>query len=88
VLFTLRMLEGLSGYSLPDDLPSGTGLQITQGVIQSIPIAGTYISFFLFGGQFPGHGLDWPGGGVVAGSGSTIGIIMPRCARACLKSVS
>jgi len=54
-LFTLAMLEGLFGYSLPDDLLSGTGLRITQGVLQSIPVAGTYLSFFLFGGEFPGH---------------------------------
>ena len=55
VLFTLGMLEGLFGYSLPDDLLSGTGLRITQGVMQSIPVVGTYLSCFLFGGAFPGH---------------------------------
>jgi ubiquinol-cytochrome c reductase cytochrome b subunit len=55
ILFTLGMLEGLFGYSLPDDLLSGTGLKITQGVLQSIPIVGTYMSFFLFGGTYPGH---------------------------------
>jgi ubiquinol-cytochrome c reductase cytochrome b subunit len=57
VIFTLGMLEGLFGYSLPDDLLSGTGLRITQGVLQSIPVVGTYASFFLFGGQFPGHDI-------------------------------
>jgi quinol---cytochrome-c reductase cytochrome b subunit len=57
VLFTLGMLEGLFGYSLPDDLLSGTGLRITQGVLQSIPIVGTYFSYFLFGGPFPGHDI-------------------------------
>ena len=31
VLFTLGILEGLFGYSLPDDLLSGTGLRITRG---------------------------------------------------------
>jgi len=54
VLFTLGMLEGLFGYSLPDDLLSGTGLRILEGVLLGIPIVGTYLSFFLFGGQFPG----------------------------------
>ncbi len=54
VLFTLALLEGLFGYSLPDDLLSGAGLRITQGVLQSIPIVGTYLSFFLFGGEYPG----------------------------------
>jgi ubiquinol-cytochrome c reductase cytochrome b subunit len=55
VLFTLAFTEGLFGYSLPDDLLSGTGLRILEGVLLSIPIVGTYLSFFLFGGQFPGH---------------------------------
>jgi ubiquinol-cytochrome c reductase cytochrome b subunit len=53
-LFTLGMLEGLFGYSLPDDLLSGAGLRILEGVLLGIPIVGTYLSFFLFGGQFPG----------------------------------
>jgi ubiquinol-cytochrome c reductase cytochrome b subunit len=57
VLFTLSLLEGLFGYSLPDDLLSGAGLRITQGVLQSIPLVGTYLSFFLFGGQYPGHDI-------------------------------
>ncbi len=57
VLFTLSLFEGLFGYSLPDDLLSGAGLRITQGVLQSIPIVGTYLSFFLFGGQYPGNDI-------------------------------
>src|SRR5580693_10282710 len=57
ILFTLGMLEGLFGYSLPDDLLSGTGLRILEGVILGIPIVGTYLSFFLFGGQFPGNDI-------------------------------
>jgi ubiquinol-cytochrome c reductase cytochrome b subunit len=57
VLFTLGLLEGLFGYSLPDDLLSGTGLRITEGVALGIPIIGTYLSFFLFGGQFPGNDI-------------------------------
>jgi ubiquinol-cytochrome c reductase cytochrome b subunit len=57
VLFTLAFTEGLFGYSLPDDLLSGTGLRILEGVLLSIPIVGTYLSFFLFGGQFPGHDI-------------------------------
>src|SRR5262252_2438789 len=55
ILLTLGMLEGLFGYSLPDDLLSGAGLRILEGVIQSIPIVGTYMAYFLFGGAFPGH---------------------------------
>src|SRR5918992_6339758 len=56
-LFTLALVEGLFGYSLPDDLLSGAGLRITAGVAQSIPLVGTYISFFLFGGEFPGEDI-------------------------------
>ncbi|NBE98458.1 ubiquinol-cytochrome c reductase cytochrome b subunit [Nonomuraea sp. KC401] len=54
-LFTLALVEGLTGYSLPDDLLSGAGLRITQGVLMSLPLVGTYLSFFLFGGEYPGH---------------------------------
>jgi len=54
-LLTLGLVEGLFGYSLPDDLLSGAGLRILEGVMQSIPLVGTYLAFFLFGGPFPGH---------------------------------
>jgi ubiquinol-cytochrome c reductase cytochrome b subunit len=57
ILFTLGLLEGLFGYSLPDDLLSGAGLRILEGVLQSIPIVGTYLAFFLFGGPFPGNDI-------------------------------
>ncbi|NMM16118.1 MAG: ubiquinol-cytochrome c reductase cytochrome b subunit [Cellulomonas sp.] len=58
--FTLMLLglaAGFTGYSLPDDVLSGNGLRITDGVIRSVPILGSYISYFLFGGEFPGHDL-------------------------------
>jgi len=57
ILLTLGFVEGLFGYSLPDDLLSGTGLRITSAIIQAIPLVGTYVSFFLFGGEFPGVGF-------------------------------
>ena len=53
-LLTLGLLEGFAGYSLPDDLLSGTGLRIAQGIMLSLPVVGTYLSFFIFGGEFPG----------------------------------
>ncbi|MFS2293064.1 MAG: ubiquinol-cytochrome c reductase cytochrome b subunit [Actinomadura sp.] len=56
-MFTLGIVEGLFGYSLPDDLLSGTGLRITQGVAESIPVVGTYLYMFLFGGEFPGQDI-------------------------------
>ncbi|MGX1267929.1 cytochrome bc1 complex cytochrome b subunit [Streptomyces phaeoluteigriseus] len=57
LLLVLAMFAGLTGYDLPDDLLSGTGLQVVNGTILSIPIVGTYLSFFLFGGEFPGDDL-------------------------------
>ncbi|WP_125612151.1 cytochrome b [Specibacter cremeus] len=57
VLLILSLADGFTGYSLPDDLLSGNGLRIIDGVIKSIPIIGTYISFFLFGGEFPGTAI-------------------------------
>ncbi|MEV0981406.1 ubiquinol-cytochrome c reductase cytochrome b subunit [Streptomyces sp. NPDC049915] len=54
-LFMLALAEGFAGYSLPDDLLSGTGLRIAQGIMLSLPVVGTYVSFFVFGSQFPGH---------------------------------
>jgi len=53
-LATLALAAGFSGYSLPDDLLSGNGLQIARGIVQSIPIIGTWGAFLLFGGEFPG----------------------------------
>jgi ubiquinol-cytochrome c reductase cytochrome b subunit len=56
-LFALALVEGLFGYSLPDDQLSGAGLRIFEGVLQGIPIVGTYLAYFLFGGPFPGHDI-------------------------------
>jgi ubiquinol-cytochrome c reductase cytochrome b subunit len=54
VLLLLGILEGFAGYSLPDDLLSGTGLRIADGLVKATPVVGTYMSFFMFGGEFPG----------------------------------
>ncbi|MGC5627104.1 cytochrome b [Georgenia sp. Z1344] len=53
-LMILGLLAGFSGYSLPDDVLSGNGLRIADGVAKSIPIIGSYASYGLFGGEFPG----------------------------------
>ncbi|HJQ42762.1 MAG TPA: cytochrome bc complex cytochrome b subunit [Jatrophihabitantaceae bacterium] len=53
-LIGLSIIEGFAGYSLPDDLLSGTGLRIADAIMLSIPVVGTWISFLIFGGQFPG----------------------------------
>ncbi|MPV38580.1 cytochrome bc1 complex cytochrome b subunit [Georgenia subflava] len=53
-LMILGLAAGFSGYSLPDDVLSGNGLRIADGVAKSIPIIGSYASYGLFGGEFPG----------------------------------
>ncbi|NEA26755.1 ubiquinol-cytochrome c reductase cytochrome b subunit [Actinomadura bangladeshensis] len=53
-MLVLVMFNGLFGYSLPDDLLSGTGLRILEGVTAGIPLVGSYAVMFLFGGEFPG----------------------------------
>ncbi|WP_111719691.1 ubiquinol-cytochrome c reductase cytochrome b subunit [Homoserinimonas sp. OAct 916] len=57
VLFILAMAEGFTGYSLPDDLLSGNGLRIIDGMVKGIPIIGTWTSFLIFGGEFPGEDI-------------------------------
>jgi len=56
-LLTIVMLEGFSGYSLPDDLLSGTGLRVVYSIVESIPLIGTWLAFSIWGGPFPGHVL-------------------------------
>ena len=57
VLFILGMFEGFTGYSLPDDLLSGTGVRIASGITMSVPVVGTWIHWVLFGGEFVGDEL-------------------------------
>ena len=54
-MLILAILEGFIGYSLPDDLISGTGLRIGYSIAESIPFVGSYLVTFLWGGQFPGQ---------------------------------
>ena len=54
-LLTLGIVEGFLGYSLPDDLLSGTGIRIAEAIIQALPLVGSYLAFFAFGGAFPGE---------------------------------
>lgn len=56
ILLLCAMGAGFTGYSLPDDMLSGTGLRIADSVALSIPVAGEWLSFLLLGGYFPsGH---------------------------------
>jgi ubiquinol-cytochrome c reductase cytochrome b subunit len=52
-LLILAIANGFTGYSLPDDLLSGTGLRIAYSIVLSIPLAGEWMAFLIFGGEFP-----------------------------------
>jgi ubiquinol-cytochrome c reductase cytochrome b subunit len=54
LLLVLGMFTGFTGYSLPDDLLSGTGVRFMEGAILAVPLVGTYLAMFLYGGEFPG----------------------------------
>ncbi|MFD6140612.1 cytochrome bc complex cytochrome b subunit [Promicromonospora sp. NPDC060271] len=54
-MLILALAAGFSGYSLPDDVLSGNGLRIIDGVVKSIPVIGSFMSFLVFGAEFPGH---------------------------------
>ncbi|MEU1409705.1 ubiquinol-cytochrome c reductase cytochrome b subunit [Streptomyces sp. NPDC005728] len=57
LILVLAIVEGFLGYSLPDDLLSGTGLRIFEGITLAIPLVGTYLQMFIFGGEFPAHDI-------------------------------
>jgi ubiquinol-cytochrome c reductase cytochrome b subunit len=55
LIFIVSLVGGWSGYALPDDMLSGTGLRIVEGIALGIPLIGTPLSRLLFGGEFPGE---------------------------------
>ena len=55
LLLILAMFEGFFGYSLPDDLLSGTGIRAALSSITfGLPVVGTWLHWAIFGGDFPG----------------------------------
>jgi ubiquinol-cytochrome c reductase cytochrome b subunit len=54
-LLILAIANGFTGYSLPDDQLSGTGLRIAYSVVISVPVVGVWTAFLVFGGEFPGE---------------------------------
>jgi ubiquinol-cytochrome c reductase cytochrome b subunit len=52
-LLLLALVAGLTGYSLSDDLLSGTGLRITDAVVAAVPFVGPWLAYLIFGGEFP-----------------------------------
>ena len=56
-MLLLALANGFTGYSLPDDLLSGTGLRIAYSIALSIPFVGTWLTFLVFGGEFPAEDI-------------------------------
>ena len=56
--FLVVLVCGWSGYGLPDDNLSGTGLRIVQGTTLAVPFVGTWLTSVLFGGEFPGRIIE------------------------------
>lgn len=54
LILIAALAGGWSGYALPDDMLSATGLRIFEGILLSIPVVGTWAKQLIFGGQFPG----------------------------------
>lgn len=52
-MLLLALANGFTGYSLPDDLLSGTGLRIAYSIVLSIPLIGEWMAGLAFGGVFP-----------------------------------
>src|SRR4051795_2740950 len=55
IMLVLALLMGVTGYSLPDDLLSGTGLRIISAILLSIPVIGTWAHFAVFNGDYVGE---------------------------------
>jgi ubiquinol-cytochrome c reductase cytochrome b subunit len=53
-ILVVALLEGYLGYSLVDDLLSGMGLAIGNGVALSIPFVGANLGSLIWDGPFPG----------------------------------
>ncbi|WP_311879041.1 cytochrome bc1 complex cytochrome b subunit [Microbacterium forte] len=58
LVFAMALASGWSGYALPDDLLSGTGLRIAEGIALGIPFVGTALSNLVFSGAFPGRIIE------------------------------
>jgi ubiquinol-cytochrome c reductase cytochrome b subunit len=54
-MLALGMVAGLSGTILPDDSMSGGSLDVLAGVTLSVPVIGSHLALWIFGGDFPGQ---------------------------------
>jgi ubiquinol-cytochrome c reductase cytochrome b subunit len=56
-LLILAIFNGFLGYSLLDDLLSGTGVRVGYSILLSIPVVGPDLANLVFGGEFPSTSL-------------------------------
>jgi ubiquinol-cytochrome c reductase cytochrome b subunit len=56
-LLVLAIANGFTGYSLPDDILSGTGLRVAYSFALSVPLVGEWLAFLMFGGEYPAEGM-------------------------------
>lgn len=52
-LLVLALVNGFFGYSMLDDLLSGTGLRIGYSILLSVPVIGPWLTFLCMGGTIP-----------------------------------
>ncbi|WP_084962527.1 cytochrome b [Thermoactinospora rubra] len=57
ILFALVLFESFLGFSLPGDTMGFAGLREADSLLLAIPLVGTYLSMFVFGGPFPGDAI-------------------------------
>lgn len=55
IMLVTSILEGFLGYSMIDDLLSGTGVRIFWSILMSVPVIGTWLAWMLFESPFPGE---------------------------------
>jgi ubiquinol-cytochrome c reductase cytochrome b subunit len=56
-LLVLALVNGFLGYSMLDDLLSGTGLRIGYAILLSIPVLGPWLTFLFMGGTIPNSAI-------------------------------
>jgi ubiquinol-cytochrome c reductase cytochrome b subunit len=54
-MLVVAIFEGYLGYSMLDDLLSGTGVRIFSGILLSIPVIGTWLHWMVFESAYPGE---------------------------------
>jgi len=52
-LLICALVNGYFGYSVADDLLSGTGVRIAYAILLSVPLIGPWLTFIFFGGVVP-----------------------------------